>query len=80
MGWYNPSMTLTEITYELQSPLTLEQLRLLSEFSNTYGLRRFRFDESKKHLSFEYDASRLQDMQIEHVLGRAAIAVTRKVN
>jgi hypothetical protein len=53
-------MTLTEITYELQSPLTLDQLRLLSEFSNTYGLRRFSFDESKKHLSFEYDASRLQ--------------------
>jgi hypothetical protein len=72
-------MTLVEITYELQSPLTQEQLRLLGEFSNTYGLRRFRFDESKKHLSFEYDASRLQDTQIAHVLGLATIAVARKV-
>ena len=74
-----PGMTLVEITYELQSPLTQNQLRLLGEFSNTYGLRRFRFDESKKHLSFEYDASRLRDTQIAHVLGQATIAVARKV-
>lgn len=74
-----PAMTLLEITYELQSPLTPEQLRRLGEFSNTYGLRRFRYDESKKHLTFEYDASRLRETQIAHVLGRATIAVTRKV-
>jgi hypothetical protein len=74
-----PDMTLVEITYELQSPLTQVQLRLLGEFSNTYGLRRFRFDENKKHLSFEYDASRLLDTQIAHVLGQATIAVVRKV-
>ncbi|HZV87620.1 MAG TPA: hypothetical protein VFF95_08745 [Candidatus Binatus sp.] len=74
-----PGMTLLEITYELQSPLTQDQLRRLGEFSNTYGLRRVRFDESKNHLSFEYDASRLRDTQIAHVLGQATIAVTRKV-
>ncbi|HET7259483.1 MAG TPA: hypothetical protein VFI75_07165 [Candidatus Acidoferrum sp.] len=73
-------MTLVEITYELQSPLTQEQLRRLGEFSNTYGLRRFRVDETKKQLSFEYDASRLRDTQVAHVLGQASIAVTRRVN
>lgn len=73
-------MTLMEITYELQSPLTQDQLRRLGEFSNTYGLRRFRFDETKNHLSFEYDASRLRDTQVAHVLGRATIAVARKVS
>ena len=73
-------MTLVEITYELQSPLTQEQLRRLGEFSNTYGLRRFRVDETKKRLSFEYDASRLRDTQVAHVLGQASIAVTRRVN
>jgi hypothetical protein len=31
-------------------------------------------------LSFVYDASRLQDAQIEHVLGRATIAVARRIN
>lgn len=78
--WYNARMTLVEITYELQSPLTQDQLRRLGEFSNTYGLRRFRVDDSKKQLSFEYDASRLRETQVAHVLGQATIAVTRRVN
>src|SRR6266704_1534182 len=73
-------MTLVEITYELQSPLTEEQLRHLGQFANTYGLRSFRVDESKKQLSFEYDASRLRETQVAHVLGQARIAVARRVN
>jgi hypothetical protein len=73
-------MTLVEITYELQSPLSQQQLERLGEFANTYGLRRFRVDEDKKHLAFEYDASRLRETQVAHVLGQASIAVTRKVS
>ena len=73
-------MTLLEVTYELQSPLSLEQLTLLGEFANTYGLRRFRVDEQKSQLTFEYDASRLRETQVAHALGQAGIAVTRKVN
>jgi hypothetical protein len=73
-------MTLVEITYELQFPLSQEQLRHLSEFANTYGLRRFRIDAAKNQLSFEYDASRLRETQVTHALGEARIAVTRKVN
>jgi hypothetical protein len=73
-------MTLVEITYELQSSLTQEQLRSLGEFANTYGLRRFRVDEAKNQLSFEYDASRLRETQVEHVLGQARIAVARRIN
>ncbi len=73
-------MTLVEITYELQGPVSLEQLSRLEEFANTYGLRRFRVDEQNKQVSFEYDASRLRETQVAHVLGRAGIAVTRKVN
>ena len=77
---YNARMTLVEITYELQSPLTHEQLRNLGEFANTYGLRRFRVDEAKNQLSFEYDASRLRETELAHVLGQARIAVARRVN
>jgi len=73
-------MTLVEVTYQVQSPLTPEQLRRLGEFANTYGLRRFRVDEANNQLSFEYDASRLRETQVEHVLARAQIAVNRKVN
>jgi hypothetical protein len=77
---YNAGMTLVEITYELQLPLTEEQLRHLGQFANTYGLRSFRVDESKKQLSFEYDASRLRETQVAHVLGHAGIAAARLVN
>ncbi len=73
-------MTLVEVTYELQSALSEEQLRHLGEFANIYGLRRFRLDDSKKQLSFEYDASRLRETEVAHALARAKIAVARKVN
>lgn len=79
-GWYNGDMTLVEITYELQSPLTEEQLRQLGQFANTYGLRSFRVDEATNQLSFEYDASRLRETQVAHVLGQASIAVKNKIN
>jgi hypothetical protein len=72
-------MTLVEITFELQSPLTREQLQQLGEFANTYGLRRFRHDQAKNQLSFEYDASRLRQSQVVHALGGANIAVARIV-
>jgi hypothetical protein len=73
-------MTLVEITYELQSPLNQDQLRNLGSFANTYGLRRFRVDEAKNQLSLEYDASRLRETQVAHVLRMARIPVARKIN
>jgi hypothetical protein len=76
---YNPPMTLVEVTYELQSPLRPEQLRALGQFANTYGLRRFRVDEHTNHISFEYDASRLKESEVAHVLRMARIPVQRRV-
>ena len=75
-----PDMTLVEVTYELQSPLSDDQLNRLGEFANTYGLRRFRLDDSRKQLSFEYDASRLRETQVAHALSQARIAVARRLN
>jgi len=72
-------MTLIEVTFELQAPLNPAQLRALGEFANTYGMRRFRVDDEKNRLSFEYDASRLKKTEVIHVLGRARIAVRREV-
>jgi len=72
-------MTFMEITYQLAGPPTDDQLRQLAEFANTYGLRRFQLDEETKQLSFEYDASRLRETQVAHVLGQAGIPVVRRV-
>jgi hypothetical protein len=73
-------MTLLEITYELHSSLTCEQLQRLGEFANTYGLRRFRVDEKQHRLTLEYDASRLRETQVAHVLGKAGIPIVQKLS
>ena len=73
-------MTLMEITFELRSPLTNEQIRRLGVFSNTYGLRRFRTSDDGKQITFEYDASRLKQSQVAHVLAQSHIAVVRRVD
>jgi len=78
--WYTTAMTLLEIRYALTSPLTADQLRQLGEFANTYGLRKFQLNDARTELSFEYDASRLRETQVVHVLGQAKIAVGKRVN
>ena len=78
--WYTTAMTLLQIRYALTSPLTNEQLRQLGEFANTYGLRKFQLNDARTELSLEYDASRLRETQVEHVLGQAKIAVSKRLN
>lgn len=72
-------MTFMTVTYELQDKLKPEQFRTLGRFANTYGLQKFRFDEKTNHLQFEYDASRLRETVVEHVLREARIPVVRRV-
>jgi hypothetical protein len=72
-------MTFMLITYELQQPLKAEQFRALGQFANTYGLHKFRYDEKTNQLEFEYDASRLKESVVEHVLREARIPVVRRV-
>ena len=72
-------MTLVEVTYDLPGPLRPEQLRALGQFANIYGLLRFRIDEQLNRLSFEYDASRLKEAEVAHVLRMARIPVERRV-
>jgi hypothetical protein len=73
-------MTLLEITYELHSPPSYEQLRRLGEFANTYGLRRLRVDEQHNRLTFEYDASRLRETQVLHALAQSGISIACKLD
>jgi hypothetical protein len=72
-------MTFMTVTYELQDQLRPEQFRALGEFANTYGLQKFRYDPLTNRLHFDYDASRLRETVVEHVLRRAKIPVLRQV-
>jgi len=77
---YNLRMTFMSMTYQLQEPLKNDQLRALAEFANTYGLQKFRLDEKKNWLQFDYDASRLKETEVEHVLRMAKIPVVGRVS
>ena len=72
-------MTQMTVTYELQGHLKPEQFRALGAFANTYGLKGFRLDEKTNYLHIDYDASRLRDTQVEHVLRMASIPVLERV-
>jgi hypothetical protein len=72
-------MTTVEVTYELQEPLADAQMMALGSFANTYGLRRFRASEDGRHLTFEYDASRLMPTEVIHILRMAKIAIVGRV-
>ena len=72
-------MTLMTVTYELQEPLKAAQFKALGDFANTYGLHNFRLDEQTGYLHLEYDASRLKEIVVEHVLRGARIPVLRKL-
>lgn len=72
-------MTFMTATYELQRPLKPQQFRELGKFANTYGLQSFSFDEKTNYLHFEYDASRLRNSVVEHVLREARIPVLRRI-
>jgi hypothetical protein len=72
-------MTFMTVTYELQSKLKPEQFRALGQFANTYGLQKFRFDEKTNRLQFDYDASRLRETVVEHLLRQARIPVLHRV-
>jgi len=72
-------MTFMTVTYELQEKLRTDQFRALGQFANTYGLQKFRVDEKNNLLHFDYDASRLRETVVEHVLREARIPVLRRV-
>jgi hypothetical protein len=72
-------MTFMTVSYELQHALSPDDFRALGRFANTYGLQKYRFAEKTNHLHFDYDASRLKESVVEHVLRDARIPVLRKL-
>src|SRR5271163_86073 len=72
-------MTQMTVTYELQGQLLPAQFRALGAFANTYGLKGYRLDEKTNYVHIDYDASRLHENIVEHVLREARIPVLRKL-
>lgn len=73
------SMTQMTMRFELQDRLKPEHFRALGEFANTYGIHKCHYDEKLNQLSVDYDASRLRETVVEHVLRQARIPVSRRL-
>jgi hypothetical protein len=72
-------MTMMTMTYELQDRLKPHNFRALGEFANTYGIHKFHYGEKTNQLTVDYDASRLRETVVEHVLRQARIPVLRRL-
>jgi hypothetical protein len=72
-------MTQMTMRFELQDRLKPEHFRALGEFANTYGIHKCHYDEKLNQLSVDYDASRLRETVVEHVLRQARIPVSRRL-
>jgi hypothetical protein len=72
-------MTMMTMTFELQDRLKPQHFRALGEFANTYGIHKFHYDEKSNQLTVDYDASRLRETVVGHILRQARIPVLRSL-
>jgi hypothetical protein len=68
-------MTKLTIEFELQGPLDEARLESLSDVHKIYGINTIEIDSDMKHVSVEYDASRLNAKEVEAALRRAGIPI-----
>ncbi|MFQ5816827.1 MAG: hypothetical protein ACE5H2_02575 [Terriglobia bacterium] len=72
-------MTSLQVCYRYAGKLTLAQRRKLGELCGVYGLRRITLEEECNQLQIEFDASRLKESEAVHILHRAGIPLTQKI-
>jgi len=68
-------VTKVQIRFKLQRPLDEKLMARIADAHSIYGILRIRVDASQKGLSVEYDASRLNPMEVEAALTGAGIPV-----
>lgn len=71
-------MTKVTVEYDLQRPLDEELMAQIARIHGVYGILRAQVHHSLRAITMEYDASRLNPMEVESVLERAGIPVVRR--
>jgi hypothetical protein len=72
-------MTQMEVAYRYSNAPTEAEMRALDGMREVYGVRRVRFDEAKRIVRVEYDASRFKEPVMLALLRRAGINVGEKI-
>ena len=73
-------MTKVTLYYDLTRPLGDEDFENIAQVHATYGMARVQVAPSLDKITVDYDASRLRESVVEHVLREARIPVLRKLD
>ena len=68
-------MTKIEAQFKLLKPLDPDTAKRLAGTYSLYGILRLQLDPQRDALTVEYDATRLQQKDVEAALKRAGVAV-----
>jgi len=73
-------MTQLDVLYRYGVPPSESAVLAMAKVREVYGVRRMDFDETKKTVRVEYDASRLTEPVIHQLLRRAGLDIVETVS
>ena len=73
-------MTQLDVLYRYGVPPTESATLAIAKVREVYGVRRMEFDEAKKTVRIEYDASRLTGPVIHQLLRRAGLDIVETMS
>jgi len=73
-------MTTVDVCFRYDRPPREAEMRALGAMREVYGIRALRFDEKNKTVRVEFDATRLNESNVESLLRRAGLDLTEKIN
>lgn len=73
-------MTQLDVLYRYGVPPSEASLLAIAKIREVYGVRALTFDEARKTVRVEYDATRLNEAMIHQLLRRAGLDLVEKVN
>jgi hypothetical protein len=72
-------MTQLDVLYRYGTPPTEAAALAIARIREVYGVRQLTFDEAKKTVRVEYDATRLNEPMIHQLLRRAGLDIVEKL-
>lgn len=69
-------MTTVDVSFRYDKPPREAEMRALGSIREVYGIRALRFDEKNKTIQVEFDATRLNESNVESLLRRAGLDLT----
>ncbi|HUK43144.1 MAG TPA: hypothetical protein VLW48_01750 [Candidatus Bathyarchaeia archaeon] len=72
-------MTMLEVMFRYGMPPGEKEMSALGKMYDVYGIRRLQFDEGQRTIRIEYDATRLNEGAVEHLLRSAGVDVRERM-